>query len=802
MKTCNVRPHPHRSPLSPPRGRSKGFYPPLCLPICTTAAVQVPVTKLTVLWALLLALVLPLLLAPLPARASIAFGSINNFDAVNDTGFQCHGFEIELVDIHSTDITYTYDWNHYGIPIITEDKTDPLHPRVFVRYQSAKNADGTWAAFTAVPSGPISPTDGHQFTNPAVNFGGEHFGVGFYGAPSAIKYNWLVDNGSGTLVYGGAVNIATPTFTYYPPAAAAPAQVQAAIVPPPPPAPPVLEFGEASWVKETRTSSHNNKRVELRDLVSDDPEDPNDKNWTNGEPDEVEVEWQLLQTEFNSQNGGANGELVGAAEDLPNGDEVITRRYDFFKYVGPFDTETGEALADSVGPDGIHGVGIKNINGVDVDLSTVVVVGEYIGAQMAGFDPAGQIGLIDHLQDGDLNVPYVERSIVIGGTPPITTTTSGTLPTGMVFDAVSGVLSGTPTTSGSFIFTVHSTDASAGDVQNTYRLTILQPGVEQQPHVTITTASVPSEGGTTSGGGEVITGASATVLATANPGFAFVNWRDGGTVVSSSPSYQFTTDVNRKLEANFLHTFTVTPSAIPTQGGSTSGEGTFVEGATISVFAAPNLGYKFVKWTEGDSVLSSSPRYTFTLNADRAPAANFALLTYSISTSAQPPSGGTTSGGGTLNVGRSVTVVAEPEAGYRFLNWTEGGSLVSAAAAYTFTVAADRSLTANFEAIPPPIAIRKLHVESPIIGGDNARGIVTLSDRAPSEGLVVVLASSNSKILRVPASVTIAAGRKSAVFKIETANLREPECVTVHATAGDSDERTTVKIIPRKRKKG
>ena len=39
------------------------------------------------------------------AQASIAYGSINNFDTVNDTGVPCHGFEIELEDIESTDIT-------------------------------------------------------------------------------------------------------------------------------------------------------------------------------------------------------------------------------------------------------------------------------------------------------------------------------------------------------------------------------------------------------------------------------------------------------------------------------------------------------------------------------------------------------------------------------------------------------------------------------------------------------------------------------------------------------------------------
>jgi len=144
----------------------------------------------------------------------------------------------------------------------------------------------------------ISPT---QYEN-------EHFGAGYRGTPTNITYHWLVDNGAGVLVLGPAVNVATPTFTYYPPAPAVPAQVQAAIRPPP--VPPVLEFGPASWVKAIVTTSHNNNEIKLRDLVSDDPDDPDDRNWRNGEPDEVEVEWQLLQTEFNKADGGVKGELI------------------------------------------------------------------------------------------------------------------------------------------------------------------------------------------------------------------------------------------------------------------------------------------------------------------------------------------------------------------------------------------------------------------------------------------------------------------------------------------------------------
>jgi hypothetical protein len=131
---------------------------------------------------------------PKPAACQ-AWGSLNNFDCVNDTGVEAHGFDIEMDDTRTTDVTYTYDWNHYGVPKVTDATTDLLHPRVLVRYASKKNASGAWTAYTAVPSAPIAPTDGHLFTDPSVNFGGEHFGVGYFNVPSAIRYFWLVDDG-------------------------------------------------------------------------------------------------------------------------------------------------------------------------------------------------------------------------------------------------------------------------------------------------------------------------------------------------------------------------------------------------------------------------------------------------------------------------------------------------------------------------------------------------------------------------------------------------------------------------------
>ncbi len=69
--------------------------------------------------------------------------------------------------------------------------------------------------------------------------------------------------------------------------------------------------------------------------------------------------------------------------------------------------------------------------------------------------------------------------------------------------------------------------------------------------------------------------------------------------------------------------FTVTVTASPTAGGTVTGGGTKASGSTCTVTATPNTGYTFQSWTEGATVLSTSPSYVFTVTGNRTLTANF-----------------------------------------------------------------------------------------------------------------------------------------------------------------------------------
>ena len=211
------------------------------------------------------------------------------------------------------------------------------------------------------------------------------------------------------------------------------------------------------------------------------------------------------------------------------------------------------------------------------------------------------------------------------------------------------------------------------------------------------TASVNDENfGAVTGADTYSHGEEVTLTATANEGYKFVNWTEKDTVVSTEAEYTFVITGDRSLVANFVTLHEVTASVNIENAGEITGAGIYGYGEEVTLTATANEGYKFVNWTENDSVISEVAEYTFVVENDREFVANFELLTYEVTASVNDENFGAVTGADTYSHGEEVTLTATANEGYKFVNWTEKDTVVSTEAEYTFVITGDRSLVANF----------------------------------------------------------------------------------------------------------
>lgn len=96
------------------------------------------------------------------------------------------------------------------------------------------------------------------------------------------------------------------------------------------------------------------------------------------------------------------------------------------------------------------------------------------------------------------------------------------------------------------------------------------------------------------------------------------------------------------------------------------------------------------------------------------------VTTYTIGASVSPANSGTVAGNGDFPFGAAVSLVATPQAGYAFLNWTDGGVPVSSSPSLAFNVDTDRMLVANFVALGANKAVTT--VSMPLNGGTTSGG--------------------------------------------------------------------------------
>jgi hypothetical protein len=234
----------------------------------------------------------------------------------------------------------------------------------------------------------------------------------------------------------------------------------------------------------------------------------------------------------------------------------------------------------------------------------------------------------------------------------------------------------------------------------TSTVSVSDDDANSEPEWSISVSASPSGVGTVGGGGSYRDGSNVEVTASSTSAcYQFVSWTEGGNVVSNSATYDFTASSDRTLVANFAKIqYNISASAVPSNGGSVSGAGNYDCGATVQLTATPTGCATFSNWTEGSTVVSTSQTYSFTASSNRTLVAHFLIKNYTISASASPSAGGTITGAGTYSCGSTVNLVAKANTNYQFTNWTQGNTIVSTSANYSFPATASRTLVAHFTA--------------------------------------------------------------------------------------------------------
>ena len=216
---------------------------------------------------------------------------------------------------------------------------------------------------------------------------------------------------------------------------------------------------------------------------------------------------------------------------------------------------------------------------------------------------------------------------------------------------------------------------------------------------TIIAKTNPTAGGTVTGAGNYNHGETCTLTAIPNTGYYFVKWTKGSETVSTEETYSFVVTEDATYKAHFAKIdYSISAEANPQDGGTITGTGdSFHYYTTCQLIARANTGYHFVNWTLDGVEVSTSYIYSFTVTESAHYVANFELDTFEITATADPAEGGTITGAGTYAYGQTVTLTAQANTDYRFVNWTEDGEVVSTDETITFDVDRDRHLVAYFE---------------------------------------------------------------------------------------------------------
>jgi hypothetical protein len=457
-----------------------------------------------------------LALAPSSLRAQTATvsGSLSNFDVINNTGHDAHGFEIQFEGLQPAEVLSTFNIQRYGTPEII-----PYATGVYLRWSSPYDATAQAFAQATVAHAAGEPFAGMCYPWNGAGYatsGCEHFGVSLRANAVKTTYRWLIEDAQtpGTLVaVDPPVAIPAPAYYVLPPAQPAEAPVLEAEIEAPEPAEAAELYGDAQWVKVFKSEVQ--REVGLNELVSDNAIVPQDAA-------HAEVGWEILQAEPASNSNGNRRQRQNQG-GLNAATRAVVRRYEIYTYTGAYDPVTHQAVC----ADGLCNAPADG------------EVGDFIGAQMAAANV--NVPSLTVAKTGSGSVSSTDRLISCGSkcvsyySAGATVTLTASAASGSAFVGWGGACVGAQS-----VCTVTLNDAQTVTATFAQTLTL--------------SVSTSGKGSVTCGNGgvcasKVLQGTSVTFTAAPATGFRFANWT--GACSGTAPTCDLTIDKNSQVQAVF-----------------------------------------------------------------------------------------------------------------------------------------------------------------------------------------------------------------------------------------------------------
>jgi len=184
------------------------------------------------------------------------------------------------------------------------------------------------------------------------------------------------------------------------------------------------------------------------------------------------------------------------------------------------------------------------------------------------------------------------------------------------------------------------------------------------------------------------------------------------------------------------------------------GEGTFTydHGTIVDLVTVPDSGYQFINWTGDTGAIAdpNSANTTITMNGDYTITANFEPIQHTLTISSSAGGSVITPGEGTFtyDYGTGVNLIATPDSGYQFVNWTgDTGTISDPNSSSTFIIIyGNYDIYANFESEAPnqPPIITSVSDDSPKYLGEEVTFTSIASDPDAGDTIKLYICKNSS----------------------------------------------------------